>query len=335
MAGDRWPIRWRPTILGDTMSRSHSTGMTLIELLAVIAIIGVLIALLLPAVQAAREAARATTCKNNLKQIGLSVACFSASNRGYLPASWRTIRDRNGQPTPISQVDHLVYSFSWRTTILPFIEQQGLYDQLDFQSTPIAPENQSAVGTVIGEYQCPTTPGYARSYVPVPSHAAVAATDYVHVHFVGKSEADAQAIGNGGGAFTGAWFGLTSYDMPSRQLSAWELPGVRAGAPLKWVMDGLSTTVLVAEKAGRPFRYIEGTLFDRWPWGEGAWATSEFGGFGKARINWSNFPSIYAFHPSGAHVVMCDGSVRLLSEDTSLDVVVALLSRDGGETESD
>src|SRR5437764_3262794 len=90
-------------------------GFTLIELLVVIAIIGVLIGLLLPAVQAAREAARRSQCSNNLKQLGLGFHNFHDAF-GSLPSSLR----------PPSGV-----RVSWETYLLPFFEQQSLYDKID------------------------------------------------------------------------------------------------------------------------------------------------------------------------------------------------------------
>jgi prepilin-type processing-associated H-X9-DG protein len=93
----------------------------------------------------------------------------------------------------------------------------------------------------------------------------------------------------------------------------------------------LSKTILCAEKAGYPNTYHNGQMILPSPWGEGVWAAGELGGFGRARVNLCNFPSIYSFHPSGAHVGMCDGAVKLLSDDTDPEIVVALCSRSGGE----
>ena len=90
-------------------------GFTLIELLVVIAIIGVLIGLLLAAVQRVREAANQTACRNNLKQIGLAMHNYHSVNNAFpMPA----IVDKDGKPL-----------LSWRVAILPFIERGELYNK--------------------------------------------------------------------------------------------------------------------------------------------------------------------------------------------------------------
>lgn len=316
--------------------QSRGIGFTIIEILVAIVIIGSLLALILPAIQVAREAARATTCKNNLKQIGLAVGIYSSGSGERLPASWRTIKDSSGQLKTIAKwPDYAYHSFSWRTTILPGIEQQNLHDQFDYSLTPVHKKNQAASGARVAEYQCPSTPGQPRSYVPTalngPSFGTtVAATDYVHVLYVEPIENDGQAI-------DGAWYGLSRFehvDYP-RPLSARERPGVHQSAGLNSVTDGLSNTVLVAERAGRPNILDKDGLDDRYNNYDvgGAWASAELGGFSKVRVNQSNWNGIFSFHPTGSHALMCDGAVRMLAEDTSLEVIVALLSRDGGETE--
>ena len=121
-------------------------GFTLIELLVVIAIICILIALLLPAVQNAREAARRTQCKNNLHQIGIALQVYQ-TNHDCLPPGWLT-----------SRINNYVYPgySSWLMAILPEIEQGKLYNSLN-SSLPAWDEANSTVVTArIGIYLCPT-----------------------------------------------------------------------------------------------------------------------------------------------------------------------------------
>src|SRR5262245_31201574 len=100
---------------------SRYRGFTLVELLVVIAIIGTLVALLLPAVQSAREAARRQTCMNNLKQMAL--ACHSyESTWGVLPVGAMTAAAGQGNEND---------GFGWGVAILPFIEQKALFDQIN------------------------------------------------------------------------------------------------------------------------------------------------------------------------------------------------------------
>src|SRR5262245_52380551 len=102
----------------------RQSGFTLIELLVVIAIISVLIALLLPAVQQARESARRTQCKNNLKQIGIALANYEGAFRVLPPG--RLVNPVSGQGHCFSAYAHL----------LPFLEQAPLHDKTDFSANP-------------------------------------------------------------------------------------------------------------------------------------------------------------------------------------------------------
>lgn len=123
--------------------QNRRRAFTLIELLVVIAIIAILIALLLPAVQQAREAARRTQCRNNLKQIGLALHLYHDEYRSFPPAY--TV-DETGQPL-----------HSWRTLILPFIDQQQLYDSIDLSKPWDDPANAEAFQTAVPPYICPST----------------------------------------------------------------------------------------------------------------------------------------------------------------------------------
>ena len=97
------------------LQNTHTrAGMTLIEVLVVIAIIGILIAMLLPAINSVREAARRISCQNNVKQIAMAVINYSDTHNEYLPALWKT-----PHPDPWQ-------NFSWRVDLLPFLEQSAL-----------------------------------------------------------------------------------------------------------------------------------------------------------------------------------------------------------------
>ncbi|HUY93010.1 MAG TPA: DUF1559 domain-containing protein [Pirellulales bacterium] len=119
---------------------------------------GVLIALLLPAVQAAREAARRSQCSNNLKQIGLALQNYADVYKEFPP---QYLADENGKPM-----------HSWRVLILPYMEQQALYDQYDFNEAWDGPHNSQLAAQMPAVFRCPSDPvtatgGTITSYVGV------------------------------------------------------------------------------------------------------------------------------------------------------------------------
>ena len=127
----------------------NQRGFTLIELLVVITIIGILIALLLPAVQAAREAARRMQCSNNLKQLGIGFHGFAAANGGFPPRRWNQTMAANGVNNGYT---------GWGTFLLPFIEQQNLYDAYKWEYDFYDPVNKAVVETNLPIFICPSTP---------------------------------------------------------------------------------------------------------------------------------------------------------------------------------
>lgn len=129
--------------LSERGRRHEKRGFTLVEFFVVLAIIALLVALLFPARRNAREAARRTQCKNNIKQIGLALHNYQ-DTYGVLPPAYTT--DADGKPL-----------HSWRTLILPYIEQKALYDRIDLSKPWNDPANVEISKTVVPVYQCPST----------------------------------------------------------------------------------------------------------------------------------------------------------------------------------
>src|SRR5687767_4093268 len=168
-----------PVMFPRTSSRRRA--FTLVELLVVIAIIGILVALLLPAIQAAREAARRVQCTNNQKQIGLAILNYESSKKTLPPARTPNVTSFTPKkgPCPGTALPALVnnglqphYILSF---ILPYIEQQPLYDQIDFKKPwtngvpGTRPPNIRVVQVDIPDYICPSSPSrpgkYAADYL--------------------------------------------------------------------------------------------------------------------------------------------------------------------------
>ena len=117
-----------------------AAGFTLVEVLVVIAIIGILVAFLLPAIQAAREAARRTQCQNNLKQIGLAVQSHHDTRKAF--------------PMGRNRFDQ--FAVSWAFFLLPYMEETAVYNSWDSKARVDDPTNKHAMRTPIDTYACPS-----------------------------------------------------------------------------------------------------------------------------------------------------------------------------------
>lgn len=131
----------RATICSKSAVSRFRVGFTLVELLVVIAIIAMLVTLLLPAVQSAREAARRTQCTNNLRQVGLAVLIYADTTNGVLPMG----RD---------DTEH--FALSWAFRLLPGLEEQGVYDSHVPEAMVEDPRNAAAMRTPVAVFVCPT-----------------------------------------------------------------------------------------------------------------------------------------------------------------------------------
>ena len=297
-------------------------GFTLVELLVVIFVIAILIALLLPAVQAAREAARRLQCANHLKQIALAVHNYAAGHRDFLPMLVPAAFTSSGKQVRVS-VGGATYvqSFSWRTTVLPYLEQQALFDQLDLSKAPLSMVNLPVAQTRLPLYLCPSGPSGPRVIKDAEGTPSgfwpgvnLVVADYRAMVWVVLPESTWEAA---------AWEGQTLMNK--------KLEGDHVGrAPaFRDFTDGLSNTLLLVETGGLPD--FDGPLVAPLSTSHGAWATHQNDILGAIPINSSNYDGLYSLHPGGAFVALADGSTQFLSEQVEPAVIYALGSREGGE----
>jgi len=127
-------------------TRRSAGGFSLVELLVVIAVIGTLVGLLLPAVQGAREAARRISCANHLRQIGIALHSHHGAKGTFPP----------GGIEPRTWLNPEGRSLAWSAFLLPYLEEKVLHDSIDFKLAYDAPENAEAAAQVISTYLCPS-----------------------------------------------------------------------------------------------------------------------------------------------------------------------------------
>jgi len=294
--------------------RPTRAGFTLVELLVVIAIIGVMVGLLLPAVQAAREAARRMQCSNNLKQLSLGALNFE-SQYGYLP------------PGQVHTPRH-----AWGPYLLQFIEETNLYEQYNFKVNWYDPLNAPVVASHVSKFYCPSVPSpneRLETGVTGGRTFTASATDYFPVAGI-----DQQLINAG------------LVNVPSENEGV--LAKTRQLPRTRDVLDGLSNTIMFAEGAGKPRHYLRGyrQISEDGSGGSG-WAHHGSGlkihgsthdgivVIGPCPMNCENSRNVYSFHHGGANFGLGDGSVRFVSESIDLRVFGALCTRAGGEVVAD
>jgi prepilin-type N-terminal cleavage/methylation domain-containing protein/prepilin-type processing-associated H-X9-DG protein len=319
------------------MTRNSDTGsrrgFTLIEILVVIAIIAVLVGLLLPAVQKVREAANRIHCSNNLKQLGLGLHNYHDTYSAF-PSAY--VNKGQYLSTPYS------FTHGWAPHLLLFIEQAPLSSLYRWDFPLYAVENMPVCSRHLRIFQCASAPDRDRYMVFGPYQlfgTKGACGDYTITLGVDAGLAPL-GVADSVGDYRGA---LTNTPTPALGLSPNPTP-----AGLADILDGASNTILLAEDAGRPRRWLgrqggpDPQALEGGPWnhfkggiilqGKAADGSADLG---RCSINCTNNGEVYSFHTGGANAVFADGSVHFLREGMSIRVLARLITRAGGEVVSD
>jgi len=309
-------------------SQSSRPGFTLIELLVVIAIIAVLIGLLLPAVQSAREAARRSQCVNNLKQIGLAIHNYQSSV-GSFPPGYASLWHKDGGDEGTAE-DDIGQGWGWGSMILPQLEQTAVFNAINFSLTLTYPQNTTAQTIRFNSYLCPSD--FPKTLVPVRDENnqntiyTVASGNYVGMYGIGE-------VGEAPGRGTGLFYRNSRLDFGD-------------------IRDGSSQTIMAGE---RSFNLSYVTWTGR---AIGGWLhkTSSFeGGTDKYAVDpeesytmilgpvgtehgprTPNHPQAHvedyaSRHPGGVNFLFADGSVKFIKESIAPTTYQALSTRQGGE----
>jgi prepilin-type N-terminal cleavage/methylation domain-containing protein/prepilin-type processing-associated H-X9-DG protein len=315
--------------MGDTLVRVRA-AFTLVELLVVMAIIGILISLLLPAVQSARETARRSQCQNNLRQLGLALHGFHNTYRVFPASGWTMA----GPGNPAGKF------VGWRPLTLPFIEQENLQQLYNFDLNWWEGTNPTAGGVPVKTYHCPSVPerrdiASAVAKPPRPAMAfpvSIAPTDYEAIMGVHATAINPQL-----------------YNAANRFSVMYRNSRTRVAD----VLDGTSQTIAVVECAARPLVFRVGRVNlaaanDQgigWVDSEGPFSLDGSNADGSQEactaangctyaINKRNDNEPYSFHPGGANMLFADGHIALLRDSIAMPVMAALCTRAAGETVS-
>lgn len=316
------------------MPRPSRRGFTLIELLVVIAVIAVLVSLLLPAVQQAREAARRTQCKNNLKQIGIALHVYHDSFLIFPPA-YLTTPGGNSVMGPPASTGDTGPGWTALMLVLPQLEQGNLYNTFNNNLPCWAPANATAAATVVPTYLCPTASAGSSTYAVVNQSGTTLATlaRSNYVANAGRPEVWDEPLADLSNLADGPFY------RNSRTRAA-------------DVRDGLTNTVFFGEQTQS---HSDSTWVGivpnavTCPTPQYAYAGCDFAapqinvhsggednGSGTPVIHPPNssfgfVDGMFSDHSGGCHVLLGDGSVRFASKEMNGVVWAALASRAGKE----
>ena len=351
-------------IISDTRHSSRRSAFTLVELLVVIAIIGVLVALLLPAIQAAREAARRSQCSNNLKQIGLGMLNYESTKNHFPPGQFKP----KGVDKVAKALSWPVWHLPFIEQQSVFDRFDFTIDVRDPPNN--MPDYTGPANAMISSYLCPSVSrvqanrqlnriaGLGTPTSGVGSGNGMACMDYMGIR---GPEDDVINAATGD-----TYFGQSNkFLILANSNDRGMLLDIATGDPtgnctgvdrecssrtirFKDIEDGSTYTIIVGECSGKGLgekqqpgdleNVLDGIKLD------GAWAHQENLGRIELEVGIHGYSAInppakvnfakeefFSDHPGGVQILMCDGSVHFLTDDTHRDIYFALCSRDGLE----
>ncbi len=315
---------------------SKKTAFTLVELLVVITIIGILIALLLPAVQAAREAARAMQCRNNMRQLGLAAMNYVSAFEMYPPSS---------SPYNVRGSSSAV---SWIVRVLPHLEQQSLYDQFapafrsslragvssTYSSGILDPACRDALRQRLSVLECPSDPSVQKTsdqQLRNESMFGLSGIEMAQTSYKGcngdpthgGSSSSFQFNDSGSGAVPDCHGVGRCPGILSRE-TYWD-----GGVRIADVTDGTSNTFLIGEDIPE---YDGGSAAYYGNW-DAVSCNPPLNYFPEPPrpLEWQDSAGFRSRHPGGAHFSMADGSVQFVSQNIDGRLYRGLSSKSRGE----
>ena len=302
------------------MNRLSRRAFTLIELLVVIAIIGILIGLLLPAVQKVREAAARLQCKNNLKQIGLAFHSYHGANES-LPSGFKSKGMFVDDPNSYGP------GWGWGAYLLPHLEQDNLYRQIDFTRDISDPVNAKPRATKLSVFRCPSDSPKGDTFL-VPNGSGNPICDVAFGNYVGM-----------GGIYEVSGYPDTSNGSPGVLLR-------NSKFRFTDITDGTSNTLFVGERASKQSPMttwvgaVSGSVIQQTNnpalgvEGPGILVLTNSGEIAEGRTPNNPLEHVEdtnSRHPQGVNWLFGDGSVRSIQNSISPALWVAITTRAGGE----
>jgi prepilin-type N-terminal cleavage/methylation domain-containing protein len=316
-------------------SRRRVAAFTLVELLVVIAIIGILVSLLLPAVNSAREAARRVQCTNNVRQMGLAVQNYISAHKKLPLGYGRVLED-------VTVSGRNFVKLGLFTEILPYMEERAAYDAIDFKyyesGTPYY--NDPARDRVISSYVCPNWPDAPVNFQAQPNYEYQlgAVVTYNGVGGAVRNR-DEELIPSGFGPVPDNGAFVLQQELVNNRFPK----AIGRNRKVREIVDGMSKSFLIGEFVHRNCEL--GAFTEEAPGNVRPWYLS---GFGDAPYSFKvlenppnvcvtrndihfNYLPMGSFHPGLTQFVFIDGSVHSISDDVDLEIYKDFATVNGRE----